>query len=111
MMKRSLFPTQALRRRALTWAAKLRTTPRVLDVQDMRRKWGSCSSAGTVTLAIDIADQDQRFQNFVIAHELLYLRVPTHGRLFQALMSARVPSWLDLEEQRGTLRMTRRGRV
>ncbi|HEX5752624.1 MAG TPA: hypothetical protein VFZ09_40845 [Archangium sp.] len=29
------------------------------------RKWGSCSSAGTVTLASDLVDQDPRFQDFV----------------------------------------------
>lgn len=100
MMKSSLYPTQELRRRALAWAVKLRVNPRVIRIQDMRRKWGSCSSAGTVTLASDLVDQDLRFQDFVIAHELLHLRVPTHGRLFKALMSAHVPGWQELEEQR-----------
>jgi len=104
MMKTSLYPTQGLRRRALAWAVKLRVNPRVIRVQDMRRKWGSCSSAGTVTLASDLVDQDQRFQDFVIAHELLHLRVPTHGRLFKALMSAHVPGWRELETQRGSSR-------
>jgi len=104
MMKTSLYPTQELRRRALAWAVKLRVNPRVIRVQDMRRKWGSCSSAGTVTLASDLVDQDPRFQDFVIAHELLHLRVPTHGRLFKALMSAHVPGWRELEEQRAVPR-------
>jgi hypothetical protein len=104
MMKTSLYPTQELRRRALAWAVKLRVNPRVIRVQDMRRKWGSCSSAGTVTLASDLVDQDPRFQDFVIAHELLHLRVPTHGRLFKALMSAHVPGWREFEEQRAVPR-------
>lgn len=99
-MKTSLYPTQELRRRALAWAVRLRVNPRVIRVQDMRRKWGSCSSAGTVTLASDLVDQDPRFQDFVIAHELLHLRVPTHGRLFKALMSAHVPGWHELEALR-----------
>ncbi|MFO1077973.1 MAG: M48 family metallopeptidase [Planctomycetota bacterium] len=103
-MKTLLYPTQELRRRALAWAVKLRVNPRVIRVQDMRRKWGSCSSAGTVTLASDLVDKDPRFQDFVIAHELLHLRVPTHGRLFKALMSAHVPGWRELEEQRAVPR-------
>lgn len=110
-MKTSLYPTQELRRRALAWAVKLRVNPRVIRVQDMRRKWGSCSSTGTVTLASDLADQDPRFQNFVIAHELLHLRVPTHGRLFKALMSAHVPGWREMEAQRVVSRTSRRGRA
>ncbi|MFT3838941.1 MAG: DUF45 domain-containing protein [Myxococcaceae bacterium] len=96
-MKSSLYPTQDLRRRALAWALKLRVNPRVIRVQEMRRKWGSCSSAGTVTLASDLVDQETRFQDFVIAHELLHLRLPSHGRLFKALMSAYVPGWRELE--------------
>lgn len=100
MKKTSLYPTQELRRRALAWAVKLRVNPRVIRVQDMRRKWGSCSSAGTITLASDLVDQDTRFQDFVIAHELLHLRMPTHGRLFKALMSAYVPGWRQMEAKR-----------
>jgi predicted metal-dependent hydrolase len=111
MMKTSLYPTQELRRRALAWAVKLRVNPRVIRVQDMRRKWGSCSSAGTVTLASYLVDPVPRFHAFDIAHELLHLRVPTHGRLFMALMSAHVPGWRELEEQRVTSRTNRQGRA
>lgn len=100
MMKTFLYPTQELRRRALAWAVKLRVNPRVIRVQEMRRKWGSCSSAGTVSFASDLIYQDPRFQDFVIAHELLHLRLPTHGRLFKALMSAHVPGWRELETQK-----------
>lgn len=83
----------------MTWALKLRVNPRVIRVQEMRRKWGSCSSAGTVTFAADLAGEDGRFQDYVIVHELLHLRVPTHGRLFKALMSAHVPGWRRLESR------------
>lgn len=59
----------------------------------MKRKWGSCSAAGVITLAEDLADQAPEFQDFVIAHELLHLRVPRHGKVFNALMSAHLPEW------------------
>lgn len=101
-MKTSLYPVQELRRRALAWAVRLRVNPRVIRIQEMRRKWGSCSTAGTVTLASDLVDEDERFQDYVIAHELLHLRVPTHGRLFKALMSAHVPGWRELDLHRQT---------
>lgn len=99
-MKSSLFPMQELKRRTLGWAARLRVNPKVIRVQEMRRKWGSCSSAGTVTLASDLAVQDQRFQDYVIVHELLHLRLSTHGRVFKALMSAHVPGWQAMEQRR-----------
>ena len=53
----------------------------------MTRKWGSCYTSGVLTLAADLADHEPGFQDFIIAHELLHLRVPNHGRLFKALMS------------------------
>ncbi len=92
--------TQELRRLAEVWAKRLRVSPRVIRVQHMTRKWGSCSTAGAVTLAKDLAEQDSSFQNFVIAHEMLHLKVPSHGRLFKALMSAYLPGWRKIEAAR-----------
>ena len=61
------------------------------------RKWGPCSTSGVLTLAADLIEQEPGFQDFVIAHELLHLRVPNHGRLFKALMTAYVPDWKTYE--------------
>lgn len=89
-----------LRRRAQAWAEKLHVFPRVIRVVGMRHKWGSCSQRGTITLAIDLAGQEDRFQDYVIAHELLHLRVPRHGRVFSALMTAHLPGWREQEKIR-----------
>jgi predicted metal-dependent hydrolase len=101
-LKSSLYPIEELKRRAMAWAVKLRVNPRVIRVQEMRTKWGSCSPRGIVTLASDLVDQEAAFQDFVIVHELLHLRIRSHGRLFRALMSAYVPGWRTLERSRGT---------
>jgi predicted metal-dependent hydrolase len=82
-----------LRRRVEQWSSRLKVEPRIVRIQSMTRKWGSCSISGIVTLADDLADQDDGFQDFVVVHELLHLRVHSHGRLFKALMTAHVPDW------------------
>lgn len=84
---------QVLRSKAFDWAARLGVEPKIMRVQRMTRKWGSCSTSGIVTLAADLAEEPPEFQDFVIAHELLHLRVPNHGKLFKALMSVHVPDW------------------
>jgi predicted metal-dependent hydrolase len=89
----SLTPAARLKRRVDAWSVKLRVMPRVIRVQRMTRKWGSCSTSRTITLAIDLDEENEGFQDFVIVHELLHLKVPNHGRLFKALMSAHVPKW------------------
>jgi predicted metal-dependent hydrolase len=82
-----------LRRRVDHWARRLNVVPRVVRIQSMVRKWGSCSSGGIITLADDLIDRSPEFQDFVIVHELLHLRVPNHGKLFKALMSVHVKNW------------------
>lgn len=90
---RRLDHRERLRRRVVPWAQRLRVDPRVIRVQRMTRKWGSCSTTGIITLAEDLTEQEAGFQDFVIAHELLHLRVPNHGKVFKSLMSVHVPSW------------------
>ena len=99
-MRSSERAIKLLRDRVDAWASKLRVTPRVVRVQRMTRKWGSCSAGGTITLAADLIEQDGRFQDFVVAHELLHLRVQNHGRLFKALMTAHVPGWRSFDVMR-----------
>ncbi len=84
---------QNLHARAAFWAERLSLEPRAIRVQPMSRKWGSCSTSGTITLAADLAGRAEHFQDVVIVHELLHLRVRNHGKLFRALMSAYVPDW------------------
>lgn len=94
----------ALRHRADEWARRLNVRPRLVRIRTMTVKWGSCSTLGIVTLASDLVDQNPGFRDFVIAHELLHLRVPNHGKLFKALMTTHVPAWrtYDLQRRRGT---------
>ncbi len=79
--------------RVESWALRLKVRTPAVRVQRMTRKWGSCSTSGVITLAVDLSDEEAGFQDFVIAHELLHLRIPNHGKLFKALMNAYVPDW------------------
>ena len=82
-----------IRERVAFWCKRLQVTEPQVRVRAMSRKWGSCSTAGTITLAADLTSRESGFQDFVIAHELLHLRIPNHGKLFKALMTAHVPDW------------------
>jgi len=89
-----------LKRKVSIWGIKLKVSPKVIRVQYMTRKWGSCSTKGIITIARDLYDQDDKFQDYVIVHELLHFRIPTHNRLFKALMTAHVPGWKKYDIQR-----------
>ena len=89
-----------LHQRVQYWSQRLKAEARVIRVQRMTRKWGSCSTTGIVTLADDLVEQEAGFQDFVIVHELLHLSVPSHGRLFRALLTAHIPAWRQFEIER-----------
>lgn len=59
----------------------------------MTRKWASCSPGGRLCFSASLVSEEPVFQEVVIVHELLHLRVPNHGRLFKSLMTAYVPDW------------------
>ena len=86
-----------LRQQAHLWATRLKVNPKHIRIQAMTNKWGSCSTTGTVTLAADLAKQNPEFQKLVIVHELLHLRIPNHGKLFKAIMTAYVPGWREFD--------------
>jgi hypothetical protein len=102
-MRRRDNPRDVVRQRVEYWAERLNVRPRLVRVQRMTRKWGSCSTSGTITLAADLVEQDSGFQDFVIAHELLHMRIPNHGRLFKASLTVHVPGWRRYDIER-TLR-------
>jgi hypothetical protein len=97
-VKAHLYPEQELKRRAMSWAVRLKVNPAALRFEALPNRWGYCSSAGEVTFALDLVDKDERFQDYVIAHELLHLRVRSHGKRFHALLSAYIPDWQDLDK-------------
>lgn len=79
-------PMELFRKRIDFWAAKLRAQPREVRVVPMRRKWASCSARGRICFARDLVERTRIEQDYVIVHELLHLRHPNHGPVFQALM-------------------------
>ncbi len=75
------------------WAAKLRVSPRRVQIQRMTTKWASCSTSGRVCFSLELLNEPASFREVVIVHELLHLLVPNHGKLFKSLMNAYLPGW------------------
>lgn len=78
----------AFKTRVKAWAEKIRVKPAQIRIQDMSRKWASCSSGGWVSFASDLMHEAHGFQELVIVHELLHLRYRNHGKLFRAAEKA-----------------------
>jgi predicted metal-dependent hydrolase len=105
--KMILTADQVLTRKAMAWATKIRVNPSRILITDLSKKWGSCAPDGVVTLALDLVDMPEEFQDYVVVHELLHLRYRSHGKAFTAMMTALVPDWRGLEVS-STVREVRR---
>lgn len=83
------------------WAERVRVQPRRIQIQDMSKKWASCSASGTVTFSSDLLEMGREFGEAVIVHELVHLKVPNHGKLFRSLVrSFSMGSLPDVSEDR-----------
>ena len=65
----------------------------VLRLRRMRTRWGSLSSAGTLSLHPDLVRAPRECIDYVIIHELCHLVHPDHGPEFRRLLERVLPDW------------------
>ena len=94
----SLTP-EALRDLVTTWAERIGVQVGRVQIRSMRTKWASCSSQGTLTLSRDLLRLPSDLVDYVICHELVHLKVPSHGKGWRALTGIYIPEWRDCEAQ------------
>jgi len=66
--------------------------PRVI-VRTMKRRWGSLSPSGTMTLNVNLVKASRACIEYVIVHELCHLTSPRHDERFYRQLSSILPDW------------------
>jgi predicted metal-dependent hydrolase len=69
------------------YARKMNLHPKELRFKKMRRRWGSCSSEGIVTLNTMMMQLSYRHIDYIIVHELAHLRHMNHSSAFHQTVS------------------------
>ena len=90
---------EKFRARILEWAAKLEVKATAIYIRPMRRKWASCSTAGTLSFNDELLGIPSELGDYVIVHELLHFSVPNHGKLWKSLMRAHLGDYEALENR------------
>ncbi len=86
-------PKESFKAKVHFWALKVHAKPKLVRLQKMKSKWASCSTNRCLTFSERLLEESSAFQDFVIVHELLHLKIPNHGKLFKSVLSAYLPGW------------------
>jgi hypothetical protein len=87
----TVFPE--LLRRALEKDKNHIFKPERLIIRTMKRRWGSCSNKGVITLSTELIKLPDIYIEYVIMHELCHLIHHNHGAGYYKLLSEQFPGW------------------
>ena len=73
--------------------------PSGISLRSMKRRWGSCSNRGKITINTELIKLDDRYTEYVILHELCHLRHHNHGQAFYNLLSEVCPGWKEIRKE------------
>lgn len=78
------------------WGALVGAKPHRVHIQRMKTKWGSCNPANSsIRLNTELAKKPPECLEYILLHELVHLREPTHGLRFIDAMDRLMPQWRD----------------
>lgn len=67
--------------------------PLSIRFRKMKRRWGSCSSSGTILLNTELVRASETAIAYVITHELCHLIHHNHSKAYYGLLSSEFPDW------------------
>ena len=73
--------------------------PTGLVVRTMKRRWGSCSGKGKITLSTELIKLSDLYIEYVITHELCHLKHHNHGSQYYKLLSELFPEWKTVRKE------------
>jgi len=87
---------EAFPRRMQYWSERMGLVPKKLSFRSQKTRWGSCSSAGHISLNWKLMAAPPEVIDYVIVHELCHLKYPHHQVSFWNLVETQIPHHKEL---------------
>jgi predicted metal-dependent hydrolase len=64
-----------------------------ITIKSLSHRWGSTTKAGRIAFNVDVVKLASGCIDYVIAHELVHLRIPNHSDAFWRMLTRVMPDW------------------
>jgi predicted metal-dependent hydrolase len=81
------------------WSKRLKVRPSAITVKYMRTRWGSCSSAGRISLNLRLSMLSPDVAEYIIVHELCHMKQMNHSALFWNEVRSALPEAAALRKK------------
>ena len=85
--------------RILHFSPLVGRAPRRVSIRGQKTRWGSCSSAGTISLNLSLMFQRPEVVRYLMIHELCHRRHMNHSQRYWALVESFEPHWRSLDKE------------
>lgn len=70
-----------------------------LAIRQLKKRWGSLSPSGRMTLNADLVRAPVECIDYVIIHELCHMEHPHHGPAFTKLLGTKLDGWREIKHR------------
>lgn len=72
-----------------------------ITIKSLTHRWGSTTKAGRITFNVDVVKLPPACLDYVIAHELVHLKIPNHSAAYWRMLGRVMPDWEKWRERLG----------
>jgi predicted metal-dependent hydrolase len=84
---------------ATSWLEVTELPP--ITIKALTHRWGSTTKAGRITFNVDVVKLPPACLDYVIAHELVHLKIPNHSAAYWRMLGRVMPDWEKWRERLG----------
>jgi|688.fasta_scaffold192706_2 predicted metal-dependent hydrolase len=72
--------------------------PPKIKIKQMSKRWGSCTTNGTIYLNPELIKASSRCIDYVMVHELCHLRIKNHSAAYYRFLKKMMPDWEERKQ-------------